>query len=84
VLLETKQRQELLEHAKSQLLVQTVLAASSENGDVKPLQRLNESVFKLTFPEEAKPKLLEKSDFEKKISKLSKLPKKINGPKPRL
>ena len=88
VLLESKERQELLEHAKSQLLVHALLVANREGADVKPLQELNDSVFKLTFPEHAKPKLLEKEEFNKKINKLGKLKKKIstkdgNRPKPR-
>jgi hypothetical protein len=71
--LDVKQRHELLEHARTQLMINAVLMADKTGIDTKPLQQLSDSVFKLTFPEETKPKLLEKQEFERKIKKLSRL-----------
>ena len=63
----------MLEHARTQLMTNAILIAGKEGADIKPLQQLSNSVFKLTFPEETKPKLLEKQEFERKIKKLSRL-----------
>jgi hypothetical protein len=59
-----------------------LLIAVTNKADQKTIQKLSDTVHKLSFPETAKSTTFEKDEFDKKIRQLENITKQ-NGPRPR-